>query len=252
MISTLLKRGLINSRLFGELSRYEIDSKKAFIAFLNEIPANYLGFITTREKRKRVAEHLKILYKAKPTDSEIDVVLRRLVNLAIAATHTREEIEDRARRGQFRVENWKRVGRCEVCGFQFLDAGSATVDHILPLSLGGDDAEINWQLLCRLCNDQKSHHFGCGDLRRIDILTNVHYFNLSAKEQLSTLSAPHLPLRYQLFERSERKCICGTRSSLTKLYLSASDTTCILNADNLQVLCERCISKKKTGNINIP
>lgn len=37
----------------------------------------------------------------------------------------------------------------------FLEARTATLDHILELEAGGFDMVTNWQLLCRFCNTTK-------------------------------------------------------------------------------------------------
>lgn len=51
----------------------------------------------------------------------------------------------------------KRVGRgsCARCGLSFL-ASAMDVDHIVPLSRGGEDVDGNVQLLCRTCHKAKT------------------------------------------------------------------------------------------------
>ena len=42
--------------------------------------------------------------------------------------------------------------RCFCCGS---DALPLTKDHVIPLSLGGEDREFNIQPLCQICNSEK-------------------------------------------------------------------------------------------------
>ncbi|CUW30067.1 HNH endonuclease [Streptomyces sp. SID7810] len=51
----------------------------------------------------------------------------------------------------------KRVGRgsCAHCGLSFL-ASAIDVDHIVPLSRGGEDVDGNVQLLCHSCHKAKT------------------------------------------------------------------------------------------------
>ncbi|WP_411144962.1 HNH endonuclease [Streptomyces sp. x-80] len=51
----------------------------------------------------------------------------------------------------------KRVGRgsCARCGLCFL-ASAMDVDHIVPLSRGGEDVDGNVQTLCRPCHKAKT------------------------------------------------------------------------------------------------
>lgn len=44
-------------------------------------------------------------------------------------------------------------GRCVVCETE----GASTVDHVIPVSRGGDDDPSNLQLLCRSCNSRKGN-----------------------------------------------------------------------------------------------
>lgn len=50
----------------------------------------------------------------------------------------------------------KSGGRCELCGMRlsFMDM---TLDHIIPLSMGGEDSMENLQTACYACNQFKSN-----------------------------------------------------------------------------------------------
>lgn len=69
-------------------------------------------------------------------------------------------VNNRAKRlglaGRITVEGWLAIyhrfdGRCAVCGSNEY----ISIDHILPLSKGGDNTEDNLQPLCRDCNLSK-------------------------------------------------------------------------------------------------
>lgn len=47
-------------------------------------------------------------------------------------------------------------GRCELCG-QWLLFEDMTLDHIVPLSMGGEDSIENLQVTCYICNQIKSN-----------------------------------------------------------------------------------------------
>jgi len=50
----------------------------------------------------------------------------------------------------------KQKGRCSHCGLFFTESDIVEVDHIIPKSLGGKDADSNYQLLHRHCHDTKT------------------------------------------------------------------------------------------------
>lgn len=50
----------------------------------------------------------------------------------------------------------KSGGRCELCGQQLLFE-DMTLDHIVPLSMGGEDSIKNLQTACYACNQFKSN-----------------------------------------------------------------------------------------------
>lgn len=61
-------------------------------------------------------------------------------------------------------QKWRRQrvkmqqGCCAACGVEFVEKHPwrhATLDHVVPLSKGGEDHFENTQALCRLCNTKK-------------------------------------------------------------------------------------------------
>jgi 5-methylcytosine-specific restriction endonuclease McrA len=65
-----------------------------------------------------------------------------------------------ARRRAFRLEHDD--GNCPMCGLHLLCL-PVHIDHILPVELGGEDTEANWQLLCIDCHKIKTRD----DIKRI-------------------------------------------------------------------------------------
>ena len=47
-------------------------------------------------------------------------------------------------------------GRCELCGQRLL-LENMTLDHVIPLSMGGEDSMENLQAACYACNQFKSN-----------------------------------------------------------------------------------------------
>lgn len=48
-------------------------------------------------------------------------------------------------------------GRCQLCGRKIMFT-DASMDHIIPLALGGEDCESNLQLACKVCNGAKDSY----------------------------------------------------------------------------------------------
>jgi len=77
----------------------------------------------------------------------------------------RSELEKAVRRKsrQRRSVIEKYAGRCYLCGVETeVDVTAAaspryaTIDHIIPLSKGGEDVADNRALACRACNEKKA------------------------------------------------------------------------------------------------
>lgn len=69
--------------------------------------------------------------------------------------YTRKKLKSRATKNyKFRWKIFKRDNfTCQDCGCQ----KDLELDHIIPLSQGGEDKEDNMQTLCKRCNLQKMH-----------------------------------------------------------------------------------------------
>ena len=58
---------------------------------------------------------------------------------------------------QLKFKILKRDGyRCQMCGKTSDDGVKLQVDHMTPLTLGGDNSEDNLWVLCSVCNSGKS------------------------------------------------------------------------------------------------
>ena len=49
---------------------------------------------------------------------------------------------------------FKRDGKCLKCG----ENNDLTIDHVVPVSMGGDNHHSNLQVLCRKCNSIKGNY----------------------------------------------------------------------------------------------
>ena len=50
----------------------------------------------------------------------------------------------------------KQDGLCAICHEKFLSMKDVTFDHIIPISKGGDDELVNFQLAHLVCNQAKA------------------------------------------------------------------------------------------------
>ncbi|HEX6465022.1 MAG TPA: HNH endonuclease signature motif containing protein [Vicinamibacterales bacterium] len=70
----------------------------------------------------------------------------------------------RAKARQLRRAILERDGyRCQICGVPVVE-DDVEIDHVVPLSRGGDSSPANLQAACARCNRRKSNHVaGDGD-----------------------------------------------------------------------------------------
>lgn len=99
-------------------------------------------------------------------------------------------------------------GRCRLCGVLLIRDTNPHVDHILPLSLGGEDTLANLQLLCSECNLGKG-----GSLHWLMWLP---YFDESPGNE------PSARLRYSVLCRFRGRCFhrnCESSSATSQLFV---------------------------------
>lgn len=70
------------------------------------------------------------------------------VELTAGSKSNRKKVKDKVKRDVMRRDN----NQCLNCGKK----EDLTLDHIIPISLGGCDSNENLQILCRSCNSKKS------------------------------------------------------------------------------------------------
>ena len=65
----------------------------------------------------------------------------------------------------FKANLWVDQRVCAYCGFRFRGKADATVDHVVPIVMGGKTEMSNLVLACQPCNNAK------GDLSEYDFLS---------------------------------------------------------------------------------
>lgn len=249
MLKELRKEKLITNTAIREFeSGEEIAHRNEFIRYLREIPDNFLSLAKNPNKYDLVKDHLRNFYMRKPENWEVDTVLDRVLNLALFAIGGRDSVEDKSNQHKFKVDNWRHAKRCSLCGEEFKTLDEVSLDHIIPLSLGGPEKPHNWQLTCKLCNVQKDQCWGSGDLSRIETFRRVqnNFFKLSEPDVLESLKAKSNPTRYWILERDLCKCSnCHLTSADEKLVIARRESGFLMTIDNLATYCLGCIKKKK-------
>ena len=63
----------------------------------------------------------------------------------------------KADRREIKRELWQKSKLCGICGKQLPSREASTIDHIMPISLGGTDEISNLQLAHSKCNNVKGN-----------------------------------------------------------------------------------------------
>lgn len=236
---TLINKLEVSSTFINQRLKYDSYA----IQYFKEIPADFLDLQYSRNKKSAVTEHLKKIY-SNITDAKVENVLARVQNLTryVTSDH-RHDYEDFTGQQNFKANNWKKIARCEVCGFKFRIQSDATLEHVLPLSLGGADNDTNWQLLCKTCNGHKTNFWGISDLKLVDYFISKDILKVTKIEDIKE----KLPkdIKYFILEFQNRKCsYCQKTSAETKIEVKLEHTT-VLNIDSFITICETCVKTKK-------
>jgi 5-methylcytosine-specific restriction endonuclease McrA len=258
MITALRNTKLITSTKVRDGDwKTELEHRSEFARFLREIPDGFQNIARHPQKREIVRNHLKTFYMALPREREVDTVLERITNIASLAALGRDAIEKKALQHNFKREQWQTRKRCALCGYEFLSFPEVTLDHIIPLSLGGSEKADNWQLTCALCNIQKQEYWGVADLSRSQSLRgsqgNANFFALADAQVLDNLKLKNNPTRYWVLERDSRKCsCCGLPAAESQLYVGPRENGFLLVIDNLASYCQDCSKRNKVTCCKCP
>ena len=240
----------------GDL-KVETEHRVAFVRFLREIPEGFQNIANNPKKRELVKSHLKKFYMAMPQEKEVDIVLERITNLSSIMNLGREAVENKSGQHIFKSERWQKRERCELCGYKFTALQEVTLDHIIPLSLGGSEKADNWQLTCSLCNNQKKEYWGVSDLSRSVAFRccqgNGNFFDLPHSKVLDCLKLKGNPTRYWVIERDKRMCVeCDATATENQLFIAPKDVGFLLTIDNLATYCFDCVKQKKLPYCDCP
>ena len=122
---------------------------------------------------------------------------------------------------------------CVLCGKSY----DLEVDHINPVNLGGDPANItNLQLLCKRCNIGKSNFFDYG----------ISSISSREKKHLNELT-PSLEFSFRniniklINKRTFGLCSCGIDSSKCEISIAKKYPEMCWGPLNLKTNCENCI-----------
>jgi|SRR5665213_1936218 len=228
----------------------ENEHRSEFMRFLREIPQDFRVIARHRQKREMVKTHLESFYMRLPQEHEVETVLERITNLASLMEGGRAAVEDKTAQSQYKCQHWQTCKRCEICGHEFIDLRDVTLDHVVPLSLGGSEKDSNWQLTCTLCNTQKQEYWGVSDLSRLASIRGCssqgNFFNLTEVAVIEQLKSKSNPTRYWVLERENRTCAwCGFSARDTQLYVAPRESGFLLTIDNLTTYCFDCTKKHK-------
>jgi len=125
--------GMERSRRLSEERHAEAVARRVEIAALDRE-------VRLRAKRMRLPEVLEIRRAAKRRQKQ-------------ARRARQRGVESRLSPRRFEELRVVQRGRCAACRGSGLEL---TLDHIIPLALGGPHTDANTQLLCRMCNSKKS------------------------------------------------------------------------------------------------
>lgn len=223
----------------------EVQYKIRLNNFIKEIPPNFLSFYNKRSKREEVEKHLQKIYNIDDIKGHhVDIVLKRVINLArVLTSNHRSEYEDKLSQTEYKKNNWNKIQRCQICGYKFKNWQETSLEHVLPLSLGGIDDSTNWQLLCKRCNKDKSSLFGISAINKSYIISDLKIFKYqSLKDQIKKLPNNY---RYLIMEKNKRQCtLCENSNANTNLYVTIKNKNEIISFDNLHTLCDVCLRAK--------
>ena len=105
----------------------------------NEITYSLINYSDTK-----IIRHVKVRGNKSPYDGDFVYWSQRLCAYPETSTRVKTLLK-------------KQKGKCTLCNLSFTSQDILEVDHIIPISQGGNDTYKNLQLLHRHCHDKKSH-----------------------------------------------------------------------------------------------
>lgn len=136
-------RQLHKRKIAKRMHKYSHEYRKANKRRMHKYQHNYYKtnkeWITERHRKYRLTEKGKLAYRQARHN--------RLAHINNAKTN-------------LTLEQWDKIlnmqhNRCNTCNKKFTKKIPATMDHIIPVSLGGNLTFENVQALCRSCNSSK-------------------------------------------------------------------------------------------------
>lgn len=183
---------------------------------------NQWSDINKSTRRSLIVEHVKNVCEESSTiSSNIEIIDNWLVNINLPKIQL----------GLYARQVEEAYGLiCFICGRKIIDGKS--IDHVLPLSRGGENIIENYRMAHKGCNSSKNNMM-VGD----QVVWTPQL--LSAE-----LDAIPLRLRYMVFLRDNFKCTdldcCHGIHTKQEVYLALRNETGICCYDNLRTQCGKC------------
>ena len=92
-----------------------------------------------------------------PVDTSVTEIVVASETEKITSVGNKKKIKRKRYSAEQRKIIYQRAnGRCKLCGRK-IELNNFSLDHVIPLSMGGADSMTNLQATCRGCNFQKSY-----------------------------------------------------------------------------------------------
>ena len=80
------------------------------------------------------------------------------------------------------LKQWKNIikaqsNKCAMCGCEFNNETKPTIDHIVPLSRGGEHSSVNVQALCMSCNASKQSKLDYEKIQTYIFMDDINKFS---------------------------------------------------------------------------
>lgn len=113
-----------------------------------------------------------------PVDTSVTEIVVASESKKIANVGNKKKIKRKRYSAEQRKIIYQRAdGRCKLCGRK-IELNNFSLDHVIPLSMGGADSMSNLQASCRGCNFQKSYFLPD---QFFDRITEIFMFQMEKK-----------------------------------------------------------------------